>query len=125
MPITRAAESPTFHVPGFRFIGYTAPSRGAAELSTWRLEVEPGARSVAHWIDHEEVFILLEGTITATVAGETAKLTAGDSLAVPAQSLLQLANQSDTSAYAIVCLPAGARATDVDGNEIGTPPWAQ
>ena len=56
MAVVRMTDAPTFTVDGFHFVGLTAPSRGATELSTWRLEIEPNAKSGAHWLDHEEVF---------------------------------------------------------------------
>lgn len=124
MPVVRMANAPTFTVDGFHFIGLTAPSRGANELCTWRLEIEPHASSEAHWLDHEEVFVLLDGTITVSVAGEDIELHAGDALNVPARTLLQLTNTANKAAYAVVCLPAGAHGTMADGREIGTPLWA-
>ena len=124
MPVVRTANAPTFTVDGFHFIGLTAPSRGASELCTWRLEIEPHARSEAHWLDHEEVFVLLDGTITVSVAGEDIELHAGDALNVPARTLLQLSSTADEAAHAVVCLPVGAHGTMADGHEVGTPPWA-
>ena len=125
MPVIRTATAPTFTVGGFHFTGLTAPSRGASELCTWRLEIEPHAESEAHWLDHEEVFVLLGGTITVSVAGENIELHAGDALSVPARSLLQLTNMGEMAAHVVVCLPVGARGTMADGREIGTPPWTQ
>jgi len=125
MAVTRAADAPTFAVPGFHFTGHTAPSRGATELSTWRLRIDPRAASDPHRLDHEEVFIVLEGAMTATVDGEEVALSPGDALAVPAGALLRVSNTSNTPAHAIACLPAGARATLADGHELGTPLWAR
>ena len=125
MPVVRTKNAPTFTIDGFHFIGLTSPSRGASEICTWRLELEPHAKSEAHWLDHEEVFVLLDGVITISVAGETFELHAGDAVSVPARSLLQLANINERTAHAIVCLPVGAHGTMADGREIGTPPWAQ
>lgn len=125
MSLTRAADAPTYTLPGVRFIGLTAPSRGASELCTWRLEVEPGSAGDAHTLNHEEVFILLDGTLTITVADEEINLAEGDALAVPAETLLQVGNPGDRPAHAIVCVPTGIRATFADGREFGTPPWAQ
>ncbi|HEU5200283.1 MAG TPA: cupin domain-containing protein [Ktedonobacterales bacterium] len=125
MPIIRAADAPTYTIPGVLFTGLTAPSRGASELCTWRLEVEPGTAGDAHKLNHEEVFILLDGTLTVTVAGEAIHMAEGDALAVPAETLLKVANPGARSAHAIVCVPAGIRATFADGREFGTPPWAQ
>ena len=123
MSVVRINEAPHFSVEGFHFTGLTSPSRGASEICTWRLEVEPGAHSDPHWLDHEEIFILLDGVITVSVAGEKIALHAGDALNVPARSLLELS--SDQAAHAVVCLPAGTRATMANGQEVGTPPWAQ
>ncbi|HMA34627.1 MAG TPA: cupin domain-containing protein [Chloroflexia bacterium] len=125
MAITRAAEAPAFAVPGFQIQGLTAPSRGAQELCTWRLHAAPGAASDPHRLDHEEVFILLEGTLTVAVDGQEAILDAGDALAAPAGALLQVANRAGTPARAIVCLPAGAQAVLGDGQALGVPLWAR
>jgi mannose-6-phosphate isomerase-like protein (cupin superfamily) len=125
MPVTRAIHAPIFTVPGFRFIGLTAPSRGATEICTWQLQADVEAKSVAHRLDHEETFIVLDGTLTTTVDGEDSELAAGDAIVVPAHSLLQVANQGNIPSHAIVCLPAGTRATHANGGEIGTPQWAQ
>lgn len=125
MPVTRAAEAPAFTLPGFRFISLTTPSRGASELCTWHLYVEPQAFSGApHWLDHEEVFVLLEGTLQAIVDGERVSLAAGDALVVPAHTRLQLSNPGDSPAHALVCIAAGFQAF-ADGQTIDTPPWAQ
>lgn len=125
MPTIRAAEAPAFDVPGFHFTGYTAPSRGATEICSWRLQIEPGALSEVHWLDHEEIFLLLEGELTVSVAGEEIKLATGDALAVPARSPLQIANRENLPACAIVCLPVGTQATGANGHVIGTPLWAR
>jgi mannose-6-phosphate isomerase-like protein (cupin superfamily) len=125
MPVTRAADAPTFTMPGIRFTGLTAPSRGASEICSWHLYVEPNSSGgQPHWLDHEEVFILLEGTLNAVLNDEQVSLAAGDALTVPAHARLQIANPGATAAHAVVCVPAGFHAFTGEG-EIGTPPWAQ
>ena len=87
MSVVRAAEAPTFNLPGIRFVGLTAPSRGASEICTWHLHVEPRAPSgEPHWLDHEEVFILLEGKLHVVMNDVQVSLAAGDALAVPANA---------------------------------------
>ena len=125
MAVVRMIDAPTFAVDGFHFTGLTAPSRGATELCTWRLEIEPNAKSDAHWLDHEEVFVVLDGSIIVSVAGESVQLNAGDALSIPAQTLLQLMGGGESNAHAVVCIPAGTQATMADGREVGTPPWAK
>lgn len=125
MPITQATESPKFHLPGFHFTGHTAPSRGATENATWRLEVDPGAISQSHQIDREEIFILLAGSLTFTITGQENILTTGDALSIPPHSLFSIANNGTETALAIVCLPVGVNATDAQGNPLTTAPWAR
>ena len=125
MPITRAAEAPHFDLDGFHFLGFTSPNRGATELCTWQLDVDPGAASIAHRINREEVFIPLEGTLSIVLDGEEVELMPGDTCAVPAHCLFQVANRSNGAVRALVCISAGFKATSADGREIDTPPWAQ
>lgn len=127
MSIVRATEAPIFELPGTRFTALTAPSRGATELSTWILELEPGSGKDGqkHWLDHEEVFIVLNGVLTASVNDEEAEIKPGDALSVPARALMAISNRGEVPVRAVVCIPAGTQATFADGQEIGTPPWAK
>ncbi len=125
MPVVREKDAPIFDLDGFHFHGLTAPSRGATELCTWRLDIAPGAESEAHQIDHEEVFIVLGGSVTIITAAETIELHVGDALSMPAHTQFYLKNERQESAHLVVCLPVGIRAIMADGREVGTPPWAQ
>jgi mannose-6-phosphate isomerase-like protein (cupin superfamily) len=127
MAVVRATESPRFDLPGIHFFGLLAPSRGSTELCTWRLEVDPGVGidGEPHQLDHEEVFVILQGSLTITVEGQAFDLMVGDSIAVPPHSLLSVANRTSEKASALVCIRAGFRAIMANGEEFGTPPWAQ
>ena len=125
MPVVRASDAPIFETPNARITGYTSPSRGAHEICTWRLQIKPGTQSPAHWLDHEETFLLLEGALHFSVAGKEIGLTAGDALAVPAHTTFQIANREELAASAIVCLPVGAEGTLADGTVVGVPLWAR
>ncbi len=124
MPIIRAAQTPHFDLDGFQFLGLTAPSRGATELCTWRLEIAPGATSDSHRLNREEVFIPLHGSFWVILDGEETEVRVGDAFAVPAHGLLQVVNRNSEAASALVCISAGFSAAYADGQEIGTPPWA-
>jgi mannose-6-phosphate isomerase-like protein (cupin superfamily) len=121
----RAADAPAFTLPGVEFRGLTAPSRGARELCTWHLYVAPGPAGEPHSLDHEEVFVVIEGQLMIRIDGVESTLLSGDAIAVPAGTQLQVANISDETAHALVCIAAGFQATMVNGQHIGTPPWAQ
>lgn len=126
MAMVRAAEAPRFDLPGIHFVGLLAPSRGSTELCTWRLEVDPGAGSEneSHQLDHEEVFVILEGSLTIIVDGQTLNLNVGDALSVPARTQLSVINRTNAKASALVCIRAGFQGIMANGEMIGTPPWA-
>ena len=64
--ITRHA-APPFVVGGTTITGYAAPSRGATEVSLWRIELSPGSSSPLHQMDVEEVFLVVDGEAVAVV----------------------------------------------------------
>ncbi len=125
MPVIRATEAPIFDTPDAHVTGYTSPGRGATEICTWRLQIKPGAQSPAHWLDHEEIFLQLDGTLHFSIADEEIALNAGDALAVPARTMFQIANRGTQPATAIACLPAGAEGTLASGEVVGVPLWAR
>jgi len=123
MSTTRAAEAPHFELPGLVFTGLASPSRGSADLCTWRLEVAPGfASSEAHVLDRDEVFLVLQGMIR--LSPDDAPLGPGDAAVVPAGAPIQVSNVGDRTAELVVAISAGFSASAEDGTTIGTPPWA-
>jgi mannose-6-phosphate isomerase-like protein (cupin superfamily) len=122
--IIRSAEAPVFELPGVRFVGFASPSRGSAELCTWRLVAEPGLVSpAAHHIDRDEVFMVTEGHVRITPDGPL--IAAGDAVVVPAGTPIKLENPTDVPAHVFVAIRSGFTATADDGTPIGTPPWAR
>lgn len=120
---TRADEAPRFQLPGLEFTGLASPSRGSADLCTWRLTVEPGMEATdPHFLDRDEVFMVVRGAIRLSPVAET--VSAGDVAVVPSGSPIQLANAGDDEAEVIVAIPAGFVPTTADGSTIDTPPWA-
>ena len=124
MTIVRAAEAPTFELPGVTFTALAAPSRGSADVCTWRISVAPGLRSdQSHRIDRDEIFMVTSGELTITPGGE--RLHAGDAVVVPAGQPIALENPTDEPAEAYIAIQAHFTATMADGTVVGTPPWAQ
>ena len=124
MPLSTLAAAPTFDLDGFTFRPLAVPSRGSSELAIWTLDVAPGARSEAHSMDREEVFIVVSGQVSATIDGEDLTAGPGDAIIVPAKAVLQLGNASaDTPALVTAATSAGMLATV--GDNTFPPPWAQ
>ena len=123
MTVIRGAEAPSFEVPGVTFTALAAPSRGSADVCTWRITVAPGLHSEqAHTLDRDEIFMVTAGALRITPGGEL--LRSGDAAVVPAGQPIALVNETGTPAEAYVAIRAGFTATMADGTVLGTPPWA-
>lgn len=124
MQVIEAASAPQFEIPGVTFTGMASPSRGSAELCTWRITVAGGLQSpAAHVLDRDEVFMVTSGGLRLTAGGATVR--AGDTAVVPARTPILLCNPNPEPAEAIVVVAAGFRAAKDDGTPIDTPPWAR
>ncbi|HVK23005.1 MAG TPA: cupin domain-containing protein [Actinokineospora sp.] len=122
MAVIKAADAPRFELPGIEFTGLAAPSRGSADLCTWRITVAPGVDSAHHTIDRDEVFMITSGTLRITPDGE--ELSAGDAVIVPAGDPIALRNAGTEPATAYIAIRAGFTPKAADGTVIPTPPWA-
>jgi mannose-6-phosphate isomerase-like protein (cupin superfamily) len=124
MTVIRDAEAPRFELPGVRFVGLASPSRGSADLCTWRITVDAGLVSPqSHSLDHDEVFMVTAGEVRLTPDGPLVR--AGDAAVVPAGSPIRVENPGDTPAEVFVAVRAGFTAVAEDGSPIGSPPWAR
>jgi mannose-6-phosphate isomerase-like protein (cupin superfamily) len=118
-----AREAPRFDLPGLVFTGLASPSRGSADLCTWRLTIEPGFASPdSHTLDRDEVFMVVTGSIRLRPEGDA--IGAGGAAVAPAGTPIQVSNAGDGAAEVLVAITAGFSATMADGSEVGTPPWA-
>lgn len=123
MHVTRASDAETFELPGVRFTSLAAPRLGSDQICVWQLNVDAGLHTAqAHIIDHDEVFVVIDGSVRLTPDG--ADLNAGDAATVPAGSPIQLVNAAEEPAVLHVAIQAGFTATMADGTPVGTPPWA-
>jgi quercetin dioxygenase-like cupin family protein len=123
LPVYTPADADAFHVHGSRFCSYVRTERGASTLCAWRLEVEPDLPGVAHRPSHEEVILMLEGSLRVTLDGVTTEVAAGDVIHVPADSELKV-DGGPVGARAWVTTTAGLQALVGDGERM-SPPWAQ
>jgi quercetin dioxygenase-like cupin family protein len=122
MPLIAAPDAPVFDLPGVRFTGLAAPSRGASENSVWVVTIAPGTDAVPHRMTREQTFVAIEGTARVTIAGEERDVAAGSALVVPPHTEFALGNPFDAPFRAVVVLPIGGQA--IMGEEKPfTPPW--
>lgn len=72
------------------------------------LECSPGWSGLVHDHaddDHEEVYVLVEGSATVTVDGEDVPLETGDAVRIPPESTRQIQNDEGTSRFVLVGAP--------------------
>ena len=124
MPIVRETDAVVHRLHDSTFHSFAAPATGSSELCAWRLEVAPGTEGVAHRVSREEVFLLLDGTLTVTLDAVTQPLAPGEVVVVPAGSQLRVDNPSVAPATAWVTTSVGLQATMPDGSTI-SPPWVR
>src|SRR5262249_16260686 len=106
MHITRASDAETFELPGVHFTSLAAPGLGSGQICLWQLKVDAGLDTPqAHILDHDEVFVVIEGRVRLTPEG--GELMAGDAAIVPAGSPIQLTNAGERPAALHVAIQAG------------------
>lgn len=125
MTLISQQAAPPFVAGGTTVTGYAAPSRGATEVSLWRIELAPGSSSPLHEMDVEEVFLGLHGEAVAVVRGEQWTIGAGDCLIVPAHTPFTLTVGPEQPFLAVACMTAGGQATMLPDGATFVPPWAE
>jgi quercetin dioxygenase-like cupin family protein len=121
MTFVRHDESVRFEMHGGVFNSFVRPAAGATQLCAWRIDLPAGLEGTAHQISHEEVFLVLEGTLSIEVDGVRAELAVGDVAHVPAGSSLRL-DAGAAGGTAWVTCPVGLTAT-LPGGATVAPPW--
>src|SRR5689334_2470651 len=114
MAVITATEAPRFDAGGATIIGLASPSRGSADTAAWRVRFDPDHPSPPHALSREEIFIVLEGAITARFSDREETATAGGALIVaPGEEFTLVAAQAPAEAVCI--MPAGGQAITEDG----------
>jgi quercetin dioxygenase-like cupin family protein len=120
MPVVTPEQAPTFDVGGATITGLASPSRGSSDTAAWRVRFAPGQASPPHSLDREEVFVVLEGALTARYGTHSETAAAGGALIVSAGEQFELV--AEAGAEAVCVFPVGG--TAVLGDERIVPPWA-
>ena len=122
MAVITASEAPTFDAGGATITGLASPSRGSADTAVWRVRFHPGQPSPPHALSREEIFIVLEGAITARFSDREETATAGGALIVPRSEEFTLV-AVEAPAEAVCIMSVGGQA--ISEGIAFTPPWAE
>jgi mannose-6-phosphate isomerase-like protein (cupin superfamily) len=121
--IITSTSAENFQQGGTSVVGYASPSRGATQLSLWRVSLAPGETSPPHTLSREEVFLALAGSAVATIDGVPLPLSQDDCLIVPPDVPFVL--EAGAHGLDAVCaMTVGGQATILPDGPTMTPPWA-
>jgi quercetin dioxygenase-like cupin family protein len=123
VPIVRSKEAPTFDLDGCIVTGLAAPARGSVESTTYKVTLPSTGALPQHRHDHEEVFYVASGSVTAVLDGVELEAGPGDAVIIPAGALHHAAART-VGAEIIVAMPSGTRFIRPDGGET-VPPWGR
>lgn len=122
MPVITAHDAPTFDPPGATITGLASPSRGSSDAAAWRVHLQPDCASPPHSLTREEIFIVLDGALTARYVDREETADAGGALIVrPGERFELIAHGAP--AEAVCVMATGGQAITDEGTF--TPPWAE
>jgi quercetin dioxygenase-like cupin family protein len=122
MGVITANDAPKFDTGGATITGLASPCRGSADTAAWRVRFLPDRPSPRHSLSREEIFIVLDGALTARFQNREETADAGGALIVPAGEEFDLVAVGGP-AEAVCVMAVGGQAT-ADGATF-TPPWAE
>ncbi len=109
---------------GADFESFVSPTSGSRELCAWRTTLHPGQAGTEHVVDHEEVFLVLDGEPVIHLDGSAIAPTAGSVVLVPAGSAVRVDNPGPRPTSMWVTTVVGLTATIAGGDPI-RPPWTR
>jgi quercetin dioxygenase-like cupin family protein len=122
MPVITAQDAPTFDAGGATITGLASPTRGSTDAAAWRVRLQGGRASPPHPMTHEEIFIVLDGALTARYEDREETAEAGGALIVKPGARFELIAR-DAPAEAVCVMAAGGQA--ITDEATFTPPWAE
>jgi quercetin dioxygenase-like cupin family protein len=121
MPTITPDDAIVHRMHGSSFTSYVSPSSGSQQLCAWQLDIAADTAGVAHRVTHEEVLLVLSGTLLAELDGVVQTANRGDVVRVPANASFRVST-GEQPGRAWVVTSVGLQAVTDDGTRI-TPPW--
>jgi quercetin dioxygenase-like cupin family protein len=119
----RADDNRRTKTPNATMTTLASPTLGPTSgLSMWRVEMAAGAQGPLHVFDSEQLWTVLEGTVSVAVDDRTVELAPGDTIVIPAGFERRIS--AATAVRMLVC-GQGDAVVRVPGEATprGTPPW--
>ena len=124
MSIIRGTEAPVTETPNAAMKTLASPARLGSALAVWQVTLQSGGSGPEHTMDADQVYVVLSGELTVTIAGADVTGSAGDAVFIPAGSPRRIATLGGEPVVALVAMPAGAHVSTPSGSHHGELPWA-
>ena len=121
MPIVDNQNLDTFEVPGLRHPTIAGHAQGVKTMEVWLQTIAPGAGTPVHRHACEEVILVLSGSGTCTVGGETHTFGPDATLILEPDVVHQIVNTSDEEMRLVAALGMAPRVETPDGARIPLP----
>jgi quercetin dioxygenase-like cupin family protein len=122
MPIVNNDELETLKVPGLRHQTIGGHKQGVKTMEVWLQTIAPGAGTPVHCHACEEVILILSGSGTCTVEGETFAFGPNSTLVLEPDVVHQIVNTSDEDMRLVAALGmAPVRVKTADGAALPVP----
>jgi quercetin dioxygenase-like cupin family protein len=125
MYVTPAAISlPPSPLPGIAHRTLARHGDGLGAMSVWKQAMAPGAATPPHRHDCDEVVVVLAGSGTLLIDGQTLSFSAGDTLLLPAERDHQIVNTGDGELATLATFAASPVVTALPDGAVIDLPWA-
>ena len=122
MPIVHNADLETLDLPGLRHQTIAGHRQGVGTMEVWLQTIAPGAGTPVHRHACEEVVLILSGSGTCTVEGETTAFGPNSTLILEPDVVHQIVNTSNTEMQLVGILAmAPVRVKTADGQPLPLP----
>jgi len=121
MPLVLSNSAAVHETPNAVMRTLAAPSVGAIELAVWEVAMSDGQAGPPHSVDHEQVWVVLQGALSVHLGEETLQVGPGDAAILPADDERRIVAVGDVRAL-VSSMAAPSVRTQVGGRR--ALPWA-
>lgn len=113
----------TLHtLPGIRHRTVGGKAQGVRTMEVWQQTIAPRSATPVHRHDCEEVVVILSGSGTCTIDGETATFGPDSTLIIPPDAVHQITNTSDQDMHLVAAFGmAPVRVRTAEGTSLPLP----
>lgn len=124
MAVNRRADAQISETPNGVMCTLASPARHGSAIAVWDVTLQPGASGPDHWIDVDQVYVVLSGSLRVAIDGIDETASSGDSVVIPGGALRRIATAGNDPVTALVSMPAGGQVSTPSGSHSGGLPWA-